>query len=87
MADAERHQLAGAKPGVGGKADQQLVARIDDGGQVLDLPHGPEVHVPPDDAWQPDSRHRVAGDPAQGGPLRGVLAFALAPLRPAGCSD
>jgi hypothetical protein len=48
--DPERHQLAGAKPGVGGKAHQQLIARVDGGGQVLDLPGSQEVHVPADDA-------------------------------------
>jgi hypothetical protein len=62
--DPERHQLAGTKPGVGGKADQQPIARVDGGGQVLDLAGGQEVHVPADDARQPHPGRRVAGDPA-----------------------
>lgn len=64
MSDPQRYQFAGAKPGVGGKADQQLVARVSGGGQVLDLASRQEVHVPADDARQPHSGRRVAGNPA-----------------------
>jgi hypothetical protein len=64
MPDAERDQLAGAKPGVSGKAHQQPIARVDRGGQVLDLAGGQEVHVPADDARQPHPSRRVTGDPA-----------------------
>jgi hypothetical protein len=38
--DAQRGQLAGAKACVGGEAHQQLIAGIDGGGHVLDLPGG-----------------------------------------------
>ncbi len=62
--DAQRHRLAGAKPGRGGEGDQELVARVDDGGQVLDLPGGQEVHGPADDARQRHPGRRVAGDRA-----------------------
>jgi hypothetical protein len=37
VSDPQRYQFAGAKPGVRGKADQQLVARVSGGGQGLDL--------------------------------------------------
>jgi hypothetical protein len=62
--DTQRHQFAGAGSGVGGEADQKLIARVDGGGQVLDLWRGQEVHVPADDARQPHPGCRVAGDPA-----------------------
>jgi hypothetical protein len=62
--DTKRRQLAGAKPGVAGKPHQQPIARVDGGGQFFDLPGGQEVHVPPDDARQPDPSGRVAGDSA-----------------------
>jgi hypothetical protein len=68
--DTQRHQLPGTKPRVGGKAHQQLIARIDGGGQILDLPRGQEVHVPPDDAGQQHPGRRVAGDPAALHPSR-----------------
>jgi hypothetical protein len=70
MPDPERHQLARTKPGVGGKAHQQPIARVDSGGQVLDLPSCQKVHVPPDDARQPHPGRRIAGDPAALHPSR-----------------